>query len=69
MERLTCPVSGNPCVECGLYRGRHVHCSFFKRNLEVDLGQEEIARRRREAENELTAEGAWDIRKSPRKAQ
>jgi hypothetical protein len=68
-ESLSCPISGNACVECGLYRGRHVHCSFFKRNLEVDLAQEEIARLRREAEEELTAEGAWFIRRSPKKAK
>lgn len=68
-EKLACPVSGNACIECGLYRGRHVHCSFFKRNLEVDLSQEEAARRRREKEDELTSEGAWLISKTPKKAR
>jgi hypothetical protein len=67
MEKLSCPISGNACVECGLFRGRHVHCSFFKRNLEMDLPQKEIERRRRELESELTAEGAWEIIKTPNK--
>jgi hypothetical protein len=68
MEKLSCPISGNACIECGLYRGRHVHCSFFKRNLEMDLTQQEIDRRRREAESELTAEKVWDIMRAPKKA-
>lgn len=67
MEKLSCPISGNVCIECGLFRGRHVHCSFFKRNLEVDLPLKEIERRRRELESELTAEKAWDILKIPKK--
>jgi hypothetical protein len=67
MEKLSCPISGNACIECGLFRGRHVHCSFFKRNLEVDLPPKEIQRRRRELESELTAEKAWDIIKTPKK--
>ena len=68
MTKTTCPVSGGTCIECGLYRGRHVHCSFFKRNLEVDMTQDEILRRRREMEDELTLEGVWDIKRSPKKA-
>ena len=67
MEKLSCPISGNACIECGLFRGRHVHCSFFKRNLEVDLPLKEIERRRRELESELTAEKAWDIIKTPKR--
>jgi hypothetical protein len=67
MEKLSCPISGAACVECGLFRGRHVHCSFFKRNLEVDLPLKEIERRRKEAEKELTAEGVWNIIKTPKK--
>lgn len=67
MSEKTCPVSGNTCIECGLYRGRHLHCSFFRRNLEIDMAQEEIARRRREAEAGLAAEGAWDIRRPVKK--
>jgi len=68
MAKLSCPVSGGACVECGLYRGRHIHCSFFKRNIEIDLHQDEIARRRREMEDQLTLEGAWDIRRTPKKS-
>ena len=68
MERLSCPISGNACIECGLFRGRHVHCSFFKRNLEMDLPLKEIERRRRELESELTTERVWDIIKPPKKA-
>jgi hypothetical protein len=67
MEKLSCPISGNACIECGLFRGRHVHCSFFKRNLEVDLPLKEIERRRRELERELTAERVWDTIKTPKK--
>jgi len=67
MTKLSCPISGAACVECGLFRGRHVNCSFFKRNLEVDIPLEEIERRRREAEKELTAEKVWDIMKTPKK--
>ena len=66
MAKLSCPISGNACIECGLFRGRHVHCSFFKRNLELDLSQKEIERRRRDAESELTAEKAWEIIRTPR---
>ncbi len=68
MARTTCPVSGGECVECGLYRGRHIHCSFFKRNIEIDYLQEEIIRRRRMQEQELTAEGVWDIQRMPKKS-
>jgi hypothetical protein len=68
MTKLSCPVSGGACIECGLYRGRHIHCSFFKKNIEIDLSQDEIARRRREMEDHLTLEGVWDIRKTPKKA-
>jgi hypothetical protein len=32
------------------------------------LPQQEIDRRRREAENELTAEKVWDIMRAPKKA-
>jgi len=67
MEKLSCPISGKACIECGLFRGRHVHCSFFKRNLEVDLPLKEIERRRIEAETELTAEKVWDIMRTPKK--
>lgn len=67
MEKLLCPISGKACIECGLFRGRHVHCSFFKRNLEVDLPLKEIERRRKEAEKELAAEGVWNIVKKPKK--
>jgi hypothetical protein len=67
MEKSTCPISGAVCVECGLFRGRHVHCSFFKRNLELNLSQKEIEQRRREAESELTAEKVWNITKAPKK--
>ena len=66
MEKLSCPISGNACIECGLFRGRHVHCSFFKRNLELDLSQQEIERRRRDAESELTAEKVWGIIRTPK---
>jgi hypothetical protein len=66
MAKLSCPISGNACIECGLFRGRHVHCSFFKRNLELDLSQKEIESRRRDAESELTAEKAWEIIRTPR---
>ncbi len=68
MEKTACPVSGNACVECGLFRGRHLHCSFFRANLEIDQTQEEILRRRREAEDDLTAQGVWNISKSPKKS-
>jgi hypothetical protein len=68
MTKLSCPVSGGACIECGLYRGRHIHCSFFKKNIEIDLSQDEIARRRRAMEDHLTLEGVWDIRKTPKKA-
>jgi hypothetical protein len=67
-EKTTCPVSGNACVECGIFRSRHLHCSFFRANLEIDQSQEEILRRRRETEEELTAEGVWFINKSPKKS-
>jgi hypothetical protein len=67
MEKSTCPISGAACVECGLFRGRHIHCSFFKRNLELNLSQKEIEQRRREAESELTAERVWDTIKTPKK--
>ena len=66
-EKTACPVSGNACIECGLFRGRHLHCSFFKRNLEIDLEQEEIIRLRREAEDDLTAQGVWNISRLPKK--
>ncbi|HVN96803.1 MAG TPA: hypothetical protein VMT62_10260 [Syntrophorhabdaceae bacterium] len=66
-EKLSCPISKAACIECGLFRGRHVHCSFFKRNIETDIPHKEIERRRREAEKELTAEGVWDIVKTPKK--
>jgi hypothetical protein len=65
-EKSKCPVSGNLCIECGLFRGRHVYCSFFKSNLEVGLPQKEIERRRREVEDDLTAEKVWDIKKTPK---
>jgi hypothetical protein len=68
MTKLSCPISGGACVECGLFRARHVNCSFFKRNLEVDIPLKEIERRRRETENELTAERVWDIMKTPKKS-
>jgi hypothetical protein len=68
MTKVTCPVSGDKCVECGLYRGRHIHCSFFKRNIEIDYSQEEINDRRRKMEEELTVEGVWDIQKMPKKS-
>lgn len=68
MEKLSCPISGNACIECGLFRGRHVHCSFFKRNFEMDLSQKEIELRRREAESKLTSEKVWDITKTPKRA-
>jgi hypothetical protein len=67
MKKVTCPISGTVCIECGLFRGRHVHCSFFKRNLELNLSQKEIERRRRVAESELTAEKVWDIIRTPKK--
>jgi hypothetical protein len=67
MEKSTCPISGAVCIECGLFRGRHIHCSFFKRNLELNLSQKEIELRRREAESELTAEKVWDIARTPKK--
>jgi hypothetical protein len=70
-DKLTCPVSGNACVECGLFRGRHVHCSFFKRNIELSLNlhHHEILRRRRVKEEELTAEGVWAIQRAPKKSR
>ena len=66
-EKSTCPISGSACVECGLFRGRHVHCSFFKRNLELNLSQKEIEHRRRESESEFTTEKVWDITKTPKR--
>lgn len=69
MGKVTCPVSGEKCVECGIYRARHIHCSFFKRNIEIDYSQEEILQRRRQTEDELTAEGVWDIERQPKKSR
>ncbi len=67
-DKLSCPVSGGACIECGLFRGRHVHCSFFKRNIDLGLSHQEIVERRREKEKELTAEGVWAIQRTPKKS-
>lgn len=29
-KKMTCPISGGPCVECALYRGRHYFLCFSK---------------------------------------